>query len=112
MDKVFDYKWMNYVSEYEYRYAEEGDDEGCPPVEDMIKNDLEDKGFSKEEIQSLMGDNPDTITAYKFLAYAFSLDGYFDTIEGLEKLVKEKGFYEQLTDDDLMNILIQVNNLN
>ena len=55
----------------------------------IIKDDLEDKGFSGYERWEFITGNIKTKTAYKILAYIYSIINEYDTIDELVSIIRE-----------------------
>ena len=55
----------------------------------IIRSDLEDKGFSGYEKWEFITGNIRTQTAYKILAYIYSLINEYDTIDELVSIIRE-----------------------
>lgn len=74
-----------------------------------IEDDLEDKGFSKEEINEIISnDKISNTTMYKAIAYFLLLfDIEWNTIKELKDTIKEQEIMdiENITDEDLKGIL-------
>lgn len=112
MNKIFFKKWNQYYNEWKKIITENNvfyND--SPNVESVIRMDLDDKGFSQKEIESLLNGKPSTTTAYKFIAYSFTLYEDFYTKSELEEIIEDQNLCEDLTNNDITNILTQRENI-
>lgn len=73
---------------------------------DMLENDLEDKGFSKEEAQSIVIRSLDKETAYKFMTYVILLCNSFENIDEMKKVIVDDLYWslDDFTEDELNKI--------
>lgn len=88
------------------------DDDGRDWLKDktfieLISNDLDDKGFSKSEIDEILFRELSTNTAYKIVAYCLSLYDDYKTIDELKDIIQD--YYsittDEFTDEDLELII-------
>jgi len=110
--KLYDNLFYDNWVDFERVGAEKGyhPDDDFEKIEELIAEDLEDKDFSDSEIEEIVySKNPDSKTAYKFVAYMLLLYNDYETIDELRYLCEEKGLLDDLTDEDLENILMQRN---
>lgn len=83
-------------------------DDDFEQIHGMIAEDLDDKGFTEDEIDEILNEKPCLKTQYKFIAYAVSLYHEFYDINELKTLLDEMGHnLDDFTDDDLNSILTE-----
>ena len=70
-----------------------------------IKSDLEDKNFSKQEIEQIIQKDCDKETMYKFVAYTSALGSPYTREKELEDLLTEL-FGETPSKEDVHNIFV------
>lgn len=58
-------------------------------LESIVKEDLDDKGFTKEEIEGILEQNLTKAIAYKFMAYFISLYDEAYTAEEVKSVINE-----------------------
>ena len=113
LEKTYNKLYNTYYHDYESLAIENGyhPDDDFEKIHEYMMDDLYDKGFSDEEIMSIIDDNiKNPKIAFKFVAYALLLIGYdFYDEESLIKILKDEGLYEDLTDDDIINIVMMRN---
>lgn len=68
-------------------------------LNDSIKEELLVKGFSLEEINSIISSAPSEPVMYKFIAYSIGLVVSFNTIEELNQIIIDFNF--DLSDEDI-----------
>lgn len=122
IQKEFKNLWNSYVNDYMMIVFEENRDL-FNDIEDVIESeelkasiteDLEDKGFSKEEIEELCENNGGSIdTLYKIIAYIISLYNDYSSKDELIELLEEHPDtdIDNYTDEDLNKILIAYDKL-
>lgn len=92
-----------YVQDYEVQI--ENEDISDSYLEAIISDDLMDKNFTSDEIEALLGnDLPNYDIMCKFIAYTIALYNSYETIEQLNKNIKES-FGFSLDQDDLEHIM-------
>lgn len=62
--------------------------EKVPCFVDVITEDLQDKGFSNEEIYNIITTNLTKDVAYKYIAYVVSLTNDYDCLEEFNELIE------------------------
>ena len=114
-NKIYDNLFTEYYSEFEREAAELGyypaDD--FEKVYELMDDDLMNKGFSVEELEDNCIDDPDDINfMYKFIAYRLLTHREFYDEQSLRKVLKEVGILDDnITNEDIKNILIQKDNI-
>ena len=108
--------WDEYVEDLICNIGGELDEEGfddlvySDELKDAIENDLEDKGFSKEESQLLSCENgySHKETLYKILAYLLLLYDNFNNKQELIKIIESHYItnIDNYTDEDLDKIVL------
>lgn len=63
------------------------EDDILTELESIVKEDLNDKGFTKEEIEEILEQNLTKETAYKFMAYFISLYDEAYTVEEVKSVI-------------------------
>lgn len=72
-----------------YSVLDEPEDTIEQVLEEIVTNDLEDKGFTDEEIEQILGRQLNKETAYKFMAYFILLFTDFNSSNELMKVIEE-----------------------
>lgn len=82
-------------------------DDDFEHFEEMIAEDLEDKGFSDDEIDEVLDHNKVLPSSYKFIAYRLLLENPFSTKEELVNLINNSSYFsiDEFEDEDLDLIL-------
>lgn len=77
-------------------------------IKRLVKDDLDDKGFSKDEIKQLFNREVTTSTANKFIAFALLLEGFeWDGVEDLKELLQKENIdlrEDVISNDDFKQI--------
>lgn len=115
MKKYLDESLHNYFKDYVQTFIRENNLEESsieeylknPDFLNVIKDDLDDKGFSKSEIDEIINNNMNKLTGSKFLAYYILLTNSYNTQEEMNKIITDDLGWsiEDFSEDDLYNIL-------
>lgn len=100
--------WNSYCIEMAATLGDSEETINTKEFKDIVINDLEDKGFSKQESELLVAENSGTQeTLYKIIAYLLRLYNDFNTKDELVELIKEHydTNIDNYTDKDLDNIV-------
>lgn len=112
--KIYTQLYEDYYCEYERLATENGyhPDDDFEKIYEMMAEDLDDKGFTDDEIDEILYKHPSKNTIYKFIAYKLlTYDDFYDKDSLLERLLDAKIDTDQLTEDDINNILLQKENI-
>lgn len=77
-------------------------------IKRLVKDDLDDKGFSKDEIKQLFNKEVTTSTTNKFIAFTLLLEGFeWDGVEDLKELLQKENIdlrEDVISEDDFKQI--------
>ena len=70
-------------------------------LHEMIREDLEDKGFTANQIADILARTVDEHTAYQATAYLLSLEKDFDSKEDMAGFLRKKGLAQVAVDETI-----------
>ncbi len=112
--RLFDEEYLRYNEDMEHVLRENNPDvvEHCTDSEKnlqaytdclhkMIREDLEDKGFTANQIADILASTVDEHTAYQATAYLLSLEKDFNSKEDMAGFLRKKGLAQAAVDETI-----------